>query len=137
MTKYRCPNCGNSQFTLVVTQLVDIELFSDGDHEVIQSPHGDIEWGDDTVASCDTMACGWAGVLGDLVETIGPVIPASIQDGILTLPNGDTVNLLKIQAALNGAFQALGEEEYADASDEMSRLTGRVQGPHGEWMDRG
>jgi hypothetical protein len=63
----------------------------------------------------------------------GNVCPASVDDGILTLHNGEQADLLKIQAACNFAFQELGDPDFSEAADEMSKITGLVQGPHGEW----
>ena len=59
--------------------------------------------------------------------------PASIEGGILTLDSGTTIDLLKVQAACNYAFQATGDHEFAEAADEIAKATGVVQGPHGEW----
>lgn len=61
MTKYVCTKCGNTSFTLVVSQLVDVE-FSDDEPEVIDGPRGDMEWTDESDAictdcgHCDTLA---------------------------------------------------------------------------------
>lgn len=59
---------------------------------------------------------------------------ASIKGGIITLDNGTQVNLLDIQATINSAFQNTGDQEYADAASEMSKVTGAWQGPHGEFL---
>lgn len=58
-----------------------------------------------------------------------------LYDGMATLQDGPTVNLLDVQAVINGAFQEHGDQEYASAADELSKLTGLVQGPHGEWEE--
>ena len=50
--EYVCPACGGSEFELVVTQLIDVLFYSDGDHAVTDGPRGDMEWGDDTQALC-------------------------------------------------------------------------------------
>lgn len=63
------------------------------------------------------------------------VRPVSIQGGLATLEDGTTVDLLKIQAACNYAFQETGEMEFGTAADEMSKLTGKWQGPHGDWLN--
>lgn len=60
---------------------------------------------------------------------------ASIEEGILTLEAGTTIDLLKVQAACNYAFQETGDQEFATAVDEMAKATGVFQGPHGEWID--
>ncbi len=57
------------------------------------------------------------------------------QGGIATLENGETVDVLAIQAVCNSAFQETGKQEYADAANELSKITGKVQGPHGDWLD--
>lgn len=57
------------------------------------------------------------------------------QGGIATLGNGETVDVLAIQAACNNAFQETGRQEYADAANELSKITGKVQGSHGDWLD--
>lgn len=59
--EYVCPACGGSEFELVVTQLIDVLFYSDGDHAVTDGPRGDMEWGDDTQALC--RGCGWADIL--------------------------------------------------------------------------
>jgi hypothetical protein len=61
--------------------------------------------------------------------------PCSICEGILTMEDGTTIDLLKIQAACNSAFQQLGDPEFAEAANELAKLTGKSQGPHGEWLD--
>lgn len=59
--EYVCPTCGGSEFELVVTQLIDVLFYSDGDHDVTDGPRGDVEWCDDTQAFC--RGCGWADIL--------------------------------------------------------------------------
>lgn len=61
-------------------------------------------------------------------------ITVSITDGIATLPDGTTVDLKEIQATCNGVFQETGEEEYMQACDNLSLLTGLEQGPFGEFV---
>lgn len=63
---------------------------------------------------------------------VGTVTMAS---GIATLPSGAAVDLLEVQATLNGAFALHGDQEYATAADQLAALTGLVQGPHGEWEE--
>lgn len=58
------------------------------------------------------------------------------ENGIATLPDGKTINLLKVQQVCNHAFQELGDQDYANAADDLSLITGLVQGPHGEWEPR-
>ena len=59
----------------------------------------------------------------------------TVCEGIATLEDGTTVNLLKIQAAINYAFQETGEIEFMEAADQLSLITQKWQGPHGEWLD--
>lgn len=61
------------------------------------------------------------------------VVSASVTNGIATLANGRTVDLLMIQCLLNDAFAELGDASYAKAANELSFLTLRVQGPHGDF----
>ena len=63
-----------------------------------------------------------------------PVFAVSIQGGLATMENGTQVDLLKIQAACNAAFQETGEADLMSACDEMSKLTGQCLGPSGEWL---
>lgn len=60
----------------------------------------------------------------------------SMDSGLATFEDGTYVDLLEVQAAINGAFQEHGDQEYAEAADTLSRITGLVQGPHGEWEER-
>lgn len=65
--EYVCPECGGSEFELVVTQLVNVEFLADNDHNITDGPRGDTEWGDDTHAVC--CGCHWSGTLGDAKDT--------------------------------------------------------------------
>jgi hypothetical protein len=58
----------------------------------------------------------------------------SVRNGVATLPDGTTVNLLEVQSALNCAFGETGRGEYALAANMMALITGMVQGPHEEWL---
>lgn len=58
----------------------------------------------------------------------------SVSQGLATLEDGSTVDLVKIQAALNFAFQSEGSNELAEASNELSKITGLQQDPHGEFL---
>lgn len=60
--------------------------------------------------------------------------PVSIQGGIATLEDGETVDLLKIQAACSRAFRDTGEMEFMDATNELSKLTGMHLGTNGQWF---
>lgn len=59
----------------------------------------------------------------------------SMDSGLATFEDGRCVNLLKVQAVINGAFQEHGDQEYADAADDLSKLTGLVQGAYGDWEE--
>lgn len=59
--------------------------------------------------------------------------PASICAGLLVMEDGTEVNLLQIQSALNRLFQQDGNNQLAELSNQISVLTGLVQGPYGEW----
>jgi hypothetical protein len=61
-------------------------------------------------------------------------INATIQAGIVTLPHGQSIDLKKVQAALNFGFQETGDHDLMAACDDMSKLTGLVQGPSGEFV---
>lgn len=62
-----------------------------------------------------------------------PIVIATIQSGLLTMPDGRTFDLLKIQAALNFAFQETGEHELMEACDLMAKITGLEQNPDGSF----
>lgn len=59
----------------------------------------------------------------------------TVEDGIATLPDGTTIDLLNIQAACNSAFQELGDMEYGEAASALSQITQKWQGPHGDWFE--
>lgn len=59
----------------------------------------------------------------------------TVTDGVATLPDGTQVNLLEIQALLNEAFQDHGDNEFAAAANELSLITRKYQGPHGDWFE--
>lgn len=65
--KTHCPNCGHTKFQVVCRMLVDVTYDEDGDHTTGDGPYGDIEFGDDSCATCSD--CGWSGALGDLVRS--------------------------------------------------------------------
>ena len=56
----------------------------------------------------------------------------SIHQGLATMPDGSTIDLAKILTALNYAFQETGEAEFSEAADQITKLTGLFQGPHGD-----
>ena len=43
---------------------------------------------------------------------VGSSIHVSIQNGILTMPDGSSIDLKEIQLALNDAFQETGEHDF-------------------------
>jgi dsDNA-specific endonuclease/ATPase MutS2 len=59
----------------------------------------------------------------------------SVCDGLATLEDGTTVDLLKIQAAINSALQESGDLDLMAAADQLSLITQKHQGPHGEWQE--
>lgn len=61
-----------------------------------------------------------------------PVINATIQGGLLTMPDGRSIDLAKVQTALNFGFQETGDPELMHACDQMAKITGVEQGPSGE-----
>lgn len=61
------------------------------------------------------------------------LIHVSVQDGILTMPNGQTIDLTSIQAAINFGYQETGDPELREACDQISEITGLWQGPNGEF----
>lgn len=61
-------------------------------------------------------------------------ISATIQDGILTMPDGQAFDLRVIQAAINFGFQETADPEFLKAYDLMSKITGLEQGPSGEFV---
>lgn len=67
--KYRCPQCGKSDFQVVVQQLADVSFDEDENHEITDGPYGDIEFDDESSAICSSNlgGCGWAGTLKELV----------------------------------------------------------------------
>ena len=64
------------------------------------------------------------------------VHPVTIQCGLATMEDGTSVDLLKIQAACSRAFRETGEIEFMDATDELSKLTGRILMSSGLWISR-
>jgi hypothetical protein len=59
----------------------------------------------------------------------------TVEDGIATLPDGRTVDLVLIQVILCHAFAGLGHQGYATAADEMALLSLKYIGPHEEVLD--
>lgn len=64
-------------------------------------------------------------------------INATIQAGVVTLPNGESIDLKEVQAALNFGFKETGDHVLMAACGEMSKLTGLVQGPSGKFVPSG
>lgn len=58
----------------------------------------------------------------------------SVMLGVATLPDQSQINLCEIQRTCNNAFQQTGLAEHAIAADNLSKLTGLVQGGRGEWL---
>lgn len=56
-----------------------------------------------------------------------------VVDGLITLPDGKEIDLLKIQAVLNYALHELNDDKFAQAIEDLKILTGHVQGPMGDF----
>ena len=65
---------------------------------------------------------------------VGSSIHVSIQNGILTMPDGSSIDLKEIQLALNDAFQETGEHDLMKACNQMSKLTLLEVGPNRELL---
>jgi len=63
MTDYTCPKCGGHTFDITVTQQVTAAFYSNGEHDLLDDAHGDMEWGDTSEAVCSN--CRWSGTLGE------------------------------------------------------------------------
>lgn len=64
-----CPKCGGTEFEFQVLQTVRVDFWNPddaGDHSVTDDPSGDIEWADDTVATC--YGCDHQAPLGEMKE---------------------------------------------------------------------
>lgn len=61
---YTCPECGGHSFRMSVMQVIKVEFLTDGDHQVYDGPDGDMEFDDDTEATC--VDCDHSGKLGDM-----------------------------------------------------------------------
>lgn len=87
----------------------------------------------------DREARAWGNLASqrEVSNFIEQPINATIKAGVLTLPNGESIDLEKVQAALNFGFQETGDHDLMAACDEMSKLTGLVQGPSGEFVPSG
>ncbi|MBV7542175.1 hypothetical protein [Acidovorax sp. sic0104] len=48
----------------------------------------------------------------------------TILGGIATLDDGTTVDLTRVQAALNAAFSETGDRDYMRCADELAKITG-------------
>lgn len=68
-------------------------------------------------------------------SNIGNKCPASIEAGQIHLEDGTCIDLLKIQQTCNEIFQDTGDRRAMEAADDLSKLTGVWQGPHGDWLD--
>lgn len=55
--------------------------------------------------------------------------------GLLTLETGEDINLPAIQEALTLAFCQDGNNDLAFHAAELSKLTGKQIGPHGDWEE--
>lgn len=59
----------------------------------------------------------------------------TVENGIATLPDGRTVDLAQIQLEMCSAWHRLGDQRYADAANEMARLSLKWIGPFDEVLD--
>lgn len=59
----------------------------------------------------------------------------TVEEGLAHLEDGRSIDLLAIQATLNAAFQEHGGMEFAEAVNELAKVTQKWQGPHGEFLD--
>lgn len=64
--------------------------------------------------------------------TDATIIALSIEAGLATLPNGETINLFKIQEVMNDAFFEHGNQKYADVANEIAKLTLLVEDAKGK-----
>lgn len=60
----------------------------------------------------------------------------SLAGTTLSLPDGRSIDLLKVQAALNLGFQETGDLDIMRACDDLANITGYEQGPSGEFVPR-
>jgi hypothetical protein len=67
---------------------------------------------------------------------LGNEMVISISNGLATLPSGDTVDLLRVQRALNQSWQDTGKNEFASAANDIANITGLWLGSHEEWEER-
>lgn len=59
-------------------------------------------------------------------------VAASVCEGILTMEDGTTIDLIEIQKRLVMAFREDGDNKYGELAGELSEITGVLIGPHGE-----
>ena len=58
----------------------------------------------------------------------------TIHGGLLTMPDGTTIDMMAIQAAMNFGYQETGDPTLRNACDQLSKITGMEQGPNGEFV---
>jgi len=63
--EYTCPKCRGHMFELTVSQSVTVRFEPAGQHDLVDDSHGDMEWDDDTLATCSNHGCRWSGTLGE------------------------------------------------------------------------
>lgn len=83
---------------------------------------------DDFELTVDSEATSWLTRLGNNCK-------ASIYGGTVNLGAGIQVNLLEMQATLNGMFGETGDNRLAAMANQLSTITGLVQGPHEDWEE--
>jgi len=62
--EYTCPRCGGHEFVLDITQTVRVVFLENEEHDITESPGGDICWFGATPASCHD--CGHHGTLDEM-----------------------------------------------------------------------
>ena len=77
-----------------------------------------------------TVDCDRGNVANDIEQSIN----ATIQSGVLTLEDGHSIDLKKVQSALNFGFQETGDHDLMNAGDELAKITGFDLGPSGEFV---
>lgn len=126
---------GNTDWKFVMSLEKETGNISDGDVQCAEHPNGAFEEAEHAPPGVAVRAYdGLRQRARNLLESQAPVLNVSIQAGLATMVCGTQVDLLKIQAAVNFAYQELGEPELSEAVDELSKLTGKWQGPHGQWL---
>lgn len=62
--EHACPACSSTLLELQVLQSIEVEFNHHEGHQVLDGPTGDLEWGDETRATC--LKCGHVGPLASM-----------------------------------------------------------------------